>query len=401
MLPSISIVRRIAAAGLAVAGMPAFAEIRTVVERVEPLGGAAVAIRLTVLNASDDPASHALPAVIQVAVRRGERRASLRALRDPSGPSSVKIGPHGFSEALYRLELPPALAGSSAVTLISIAGSSTELALTAPPTNASDTSEPAYANGMDIPTPALESSSETVGEDRPFFSRLSAYEPIYVVYGPASHSDTRAQISVKYILFGGPDGAEGKRDGIYIAYTQRMFIDAGRDSNPFHAVDYQPELFYLFRPRPAGSGLGIGGQAGFRHVSNGEGGLQSRSYNLAYVKPEFSFRIGDQNLVLAPMAWIYLGSRRDNPDIEDYRGHSGLSLRFGSNQGLMLTADSRFGFGTGKGAIDATLSYPLNRIFSSRLNLYIFTQAFAGYGESLLDYDERTTRLRVGIGIVR
>ena len=35
------------------------------------------------------------------------------------------------------------------------------------------------------------------------------------------------------------------------------------------------------------------------------------------------------------------------------------------------------------------------------LNLYVFGQAFAGYGENLLDYNRQTTRLRVGVAIVR
>ena len=62
---------------------------------------------------------------------------------------------------------------------------------------------------------------------------------------------------------------------------------------------------------------------------------------------------------------------------------------------------SRMNFGTGKGAVDATLSYPLDRIVATKLNLYVFGQGFAGYGENLLNYDKRTTRLRVGVGFVR
>ena len=54
-----------------------------------------------------------------------------------------------------------------------------------------------------------------------------------------------------------------------------------------------------------------------------------------------------------------------------------------------------------KGAIDAELSYPLDKIVDTNLNVYVFGQAFAGYGENLLDYDRKATRLRLGVAIVR
>jgi phospholipase A1 len=53
------------------------------------------------------------------------------------------------------------------------------------------------------------------------------------------------------------------------------------------------------------------------------------------------------------------------------------------------------------GLIDAELSYPLDKIVDTNLNVYVFGQAFAGYGENLLDYDRKATRLRLGVAIVR
>src|SRR3546814_3802388 len=81
--------------------------------------------------------------------------------------------------------------------------------------------------------------------------------------------------------------------------------------------------------------------------------------------------------------------------------NTALFAQIGQDDGLRLTTNTRFNFSSGKGAIDAELSYPLDRIVDSSLNLYVFGQGFAGYGENLLDYDRKTTRLRIGIGIVR
>ena len=59
------------------------------------------------------------------------------------------------------------------------------------------------------------------------------------------------------------------------------------------------------------------------------------------------------------------------------------------------------GTGSGKGALEANLSYPLDRLLGGGPDLYLFGQGFVGYGENLLDYDVHTTRFRVGFALVR
>src|SRR3546814_9881427 len=85
------------------------------------------------------------------------------------------------------------------------------------------------------------------------------------------------------------------------------------------------------------------------------------------------------------------------PSSDLERGNTALFSQIGQDDGLRLTTNTRFNFSSGKGAIDAELSYPLDRIVDSSLNIYVFGQGFAGYGENLLDYDRKTTRLRIGI----
>jgi phospholipase A1 len=45
--------------------------------------------------------------------------------------------------------------------------------------------------------------------------------------------------------------------------------------------------------------------------------------------------------------------------------------------------------------------YPLARLLGGGPDFYLFAQSFVGYGENLLDYDRRMTRLRIGLALVR
>src|SRR3546814_10995552 len=91
--------------------------------------------------------------------------------------------------------------------------------------------------------------------------------------------------------------------------------------------------------------------------------------------------IGKYTLSLGPRLSFYVGSLEDNPDIKRYRGNTALFAQIGQDDGLRLTTNTRFIFSSGKGAIDAELSYPLARIFDSRHNIYVFGPGFPGYAQ--------------------
>ncbi|MDB5689771.1 MAG: putative outer rane phospholipase, partial [Sphingomonas bacterium] len=255
-----------------------------------------------------------------------------------------------------------------------------------------------------IPAPAPAPVSTKPEQGNAFLGNLSSYAPIYAVYGPGTDSDARLQISFKYQLFGSP-GAVGMgqawENGIHFAFTQRMFWNLGRKSSPFRSVDFMPEVFYLLPATSIGADLAIGAQAGFRHESNGREGLASRSLNTVYVQPVATTTFGGLTASAGPRLWLYAGSLEENPDIRRYRGNTGLFAEIGRPDGWRLTTNSRLNPGSGKGAVDAELSYPLDRIVDTNLNFYVFGQAFTGYGENLLDYNRSLTRVRIGLGIVR
>ena len=222
---------------------------------------------------------------------------------------------------------------------------------------------------------------------------------MYFVYGPGNDTAARIQISLKYQLF----GRRGNwLDGITFAYTQRMFWDIEEVSSPFRDVNYMPELFYLVPPRPVGdSGIALGGRFGARHESNGRDGAASRTLNTLYIQPEATLPIGRYSFTLGPRIWTYVGRLTGNEDIRRYRGHTGLYAAIGEDDGLRLSLTSRLNIGGGKGAVDGVLSYPLTKMWAHGPQLYLIAQGFAGYGESLLDYNRKQTRLRIGFGITR
>jgi len=189
-------------------------------------------------------------------------------------------------------------------------------------------------------------------------------------------------------------------DGIHFAYTQYMYWDVGHNSAPFRDVNYQPELLYIYRRPANGHGDVFGAQGGFLHQSNGRGGDASRGYDLLYIQPQADLPLGRWTVSIAPRVYAYVVDRSDNPDIARYRGHQSLAFSISEQDGIKLSTVSRYNFGSGKGSVDADLSYPLTHIWHD-LPLYVVVQGFTGYGEDLLDYDRKQTRLRVGLGIVR
>lgn len=350
-----------------------------------------VTVDLLVLNEGGTASAYTAPATLpaELTGATGLREGVILAPVDGAA-RQVMIPAGGFTKLPYRGILP-AMASGGLATLAIADGPGIALR---------GASEPAILAAA-TPAPARSPASAPVStgspRDNPFLPNLSAYEPIYFVYGPGSDTSGRVQISFKYRLFGRDDGGLGN---LYFAYTQRMFWDLEADSAPFRDVNYMPELMYLFAPRPFG-GTTVGGRVGARHESNGRSGAASRSVNTLYVQPEASWSIGGQTLTVAPRLWVYVGRRNGNEDIRHYRGNTGLYAALGNDNGLRVSLTSRLNPGSGKGAVDATVSYPLPRLWARGPELYLIAQGFTGYGEDLLDYKRHQTRARIGFGVTR
>ena len=68
---------------------------------------------------------------------------------------------------------------------------------------------------------------------------------------------------------------------------------------------------------------------------------------------------------------------------------------------MSLALTGRIGRGGHKGSLQADLFLPVqfDRVFD--FASYLLIQYWEGYSESLIDYDKRTTSLRIGFSFVR
>ncbi len=235
---------------------------------------------------------------------------------------------------------------------------------------------------------------------------LSGYEPMYFVAGPDS-PNAKFQFSLKYQLLNNEGPLARKAPwarGFNLAYTQTSLWDWNQASAPFLDSSYKPEFLYSWERvvggRPTNS-VRLDLQTGLQHESNGKGGLDSRSLNIAYLRPTLTLGRDDHfQLSLQPRAWVYIGDLSDNPDIAHYRGYADLRAIIGWKQNVQLSAIGRLGSSGDKGSLQLDLTFPLMRLWRN-FSAYLQAQYFIGYGESLLLYNQRSTAYRFGFAIYR
>ena len=204
--------------------------------------------------------------------------------------------------------------------------------------------------------------------------------------------ETKFQISLAKPLF---YDIFGLRESLVAAYTQTSWWQITKKSSPFRETNYQPEIFLNFASPKYLEQIGVKNlKFGLLHESNGRDGTNSRSWNRAYVQGDLVY--GD--LTISPRVWSVIGEKNDNKEILNYIGHGDLRLSYNLNDhifSLMLRNNLHFDK-TNKGAAELSYMFP---IFSS--GVYGYLQYFAGYGESLIDYDRHTDKVGLGFVILK
>lgn len=245
---------------------------------------------------------------------------------------------------------------------------------------------------------------------------IKTYRPNYLLFGRYSNSpdaqptspthpsappqsarrtEAKFQLSFRFKLL--EDLPLGGAD-VWGAYTQQSNwqVYDGANSRPFRETDYEPELMVVLPTRydvPLFGWTGRYVSLGIVHQSNGQSDPLSRSWNRVYA--QFGFDAGDFSLQVRP--WVRLReslASDDNPDIEHYLGHADFvaSYRTGKFEASLLLRDNLHEH-SNRGSAKLDLSFPA----WPQHNLRFYLQAFAGYGETLIDYNHRQTTVGVGI----
>ena len=373
---------------LALFSAPALALDRPVIVDVAPTTDASADVSLLFVN-DGTAAAPAAPPRLAVALRIGSETRTVELVR--AAPATI-IAPGGFERAVYRLALP-AGAGEAVLSLGGKGGYAFALPKSSPTAELADTKP--------VPTAAVPVFTAPQSAARPaILGNLMTYNPIYGTFGPGTDSDGKLELSFQYKFFGDATRPGGDwKEGFRLAYTQTMFWDIGAKSKPFHDVNYSPELYYRYGIDRPLLGAATSVRGGFQHLSNGRAGDASRSVNWIYIEPQGIWRTHGLIVTAAPRYLVYVGSDNDNPGIARQRGHQALAFSIEQPDGFKLATQSRLNLGTGRGAVDADLSYPLLKL--AGVPLFAVLQGFTGYGEDLRDYDRRESRLRFGLGIAR
>lgn len=209
------------------------------------------------------------------------------------------------------------------------------------------------------------------------------------------NSDVKFQVSLKYRLSNRPMWF-----GFYpyLSYTQKTFWDIYKKSAPFGESNYNPALFAvkpMFKENRLNSALMIS----LEHESNGKDTANgSRGWN--YVAATYT-RYLSSTVFSTIKLWIPFGYKGDpkkywgNPELIHYIGYGEYRLDW-QLQENKLAADFLLRKGwswSWKGSLQVDISYRP----SVKRNIYLIAQWFWGYSESLINYTEKQSNLRVGI----
>lgn len=221
----------------------------------------------------------------------------------------------------------------------------------------------------------------------PYYYTNSPYQAIYLNATPNNQTvrkeEMSAQLSFLIPLF--RHLIEKKPLALNFAYTQKMFWQVYAKSQYFRETNYEPELFIenYFNSNFAA-------QIGINHQSNGRGGYLERSWNRLYLQGELTGTKWSSILRVWTLVGEDISSNIHNPSIAHYLGYDNLLLayKFGSVKASLQLQNLESGFS--RGFQQVTLSYPLLN------SLSVYAMVFNGYGQSLIEYDHKTTSVGIG-----
>lgn len=227
----------------------------------------------------------------------------------------------------------------------------------------------------------------------------------YHSIGPVVYDNIEAELQVS-LKIQVAKNLFGLHESYYAAYSQQSFWQLYIYSAPFRETNYNPEAFVIFPVDDTLSFLKLRSlKFAIAHKSNGQPNTQGVSVNgiplgnlsksINYVYSSVRMQHGSHITDLTVWAPLGTGDNlSDNPDLMDYIGYGSIKFTYFYFE-HMFTLMARGNFATGKGAMEATYSYPLY----DKTNLYV--KLFSGYEESLIDYNRNLTKFAIGFSFSR
>jgi len=211
------------------------------------------------------------------------------------------------------------------------------------------------------------------------------------------HLEGKLQLSFKTKLV---NDILNQNGDLWFGYTQssRWQVYNAEESRPFRETNHEPEFMFVFRTNYKLAGFtGRLLSLSLTHQSNGQDEPLSRSWNRAIVT--IGFDRSDWVVQFRP--WLRIPETSDdedeNPDIQDFIGRGELLVVHRKSNSHQISGQFRHSFKSGddsRGSINLDWSYPC----FDRLRCY--AQVFHGYGESLIDYNHKTTSIGLGVALV-
>lgn len=243
-------------------------------------------------------------------------------------------------------------------------------------------------------------------EDESSFVSFSPYDSNYLIHSHTSHinkdsihsyywadharrDETKFQISLGFPIY---RGIFGENSLIGASYTQRSWWQSlnSAQSSPFRETNYEPQLFIGFLTGFRFWDFTIKEmEFGLNHQSNGRPEKTSRSWNRLY----FRTSVSRENFRAELKVWYRFTDPRkndDNPLIIRYLGHYQLAFGYVADRAT-VTLRGHYNWNNGYGNAEVGVSYRV----APHMRLYV--QLFSGYGESLIDYNYKQTRVGLGI----
>lgn len=207
----------------------------------------------------------------------------------------------------------------------------------------------------------------------------------------AKHDEVKFQLSLAFPLW---RGVLGDNSVLAASYTQRNWWQLSNRgagaSSPFRETNYEPQIFLGWATDYRFAGWTLRDvETGLNHQSNGRSDPTSRSWNRIYAR----LMAENGNWLVEVKPWYRLpesDSNDDNPDITKYMGYYRLTLGYKMGESI-FSVKTHYNWNSGYGSAELGWSYPITE------HVRFYSQVFSGYGESLIDYNHRQTRVGVGV----